>query len=292
MSEALRAATHARHYAEPPQKIDADGTRHWITRAANFVTVISEAPAGAVLARNNPDEYMVLLPPGTEAIAEAGGKRIETKGDCLIIAPPGESRIRIQKPGIVVRIFSKRAEDLAAVAVNAATYADSAPEVAPLTPWPDPAGGFRLRHYDLASTASPDPGPLKMRVFRSTNLMINVFEPWMKRREEKKLSPHSHEDFEQMSISLRGAFVHHLRYPWSPDKTQWREDEHEQYDDSPSVLVIPARVIHTSQDVGPGTTWLVDVFGPPRLDFSSKPGFVLNDFEYPLPGLDSTAERA
>jgi hypothetical protein len=284
MSEALRAATHARHYAEPPQKIDSDGTRHWITRAANFLTVISQAPAGVVLARNNPDEYMVLLPPGTEAIAEAGGTRIETKGDSLIIAPPGESRIRVQKPGVVVRIFSKRAEDLAAAAVNAATYADGAPEVAPLTPWPDPAGGFRLRHYDLSSTTSPDPGPLKMRVFRSTNLMINVFEPWMKRREEKKLSPHSHEDFEQMSIGLKGAFVHHLRYPWSPDKTHWREDEHEQYDNSPSVLVIPARVIHTSQDVGPGTTWLVDVFGPPRPDFSSKPGFVLNASEYPLPG--------
>jgi hypothetical protein len=283
MNEVLRPSTHARHYAEPPQKIDADGTRHWITRAANFVTVISETPAGTVLARNNPDEYLVLLPPGTEAVAEAGGTRIETKGDSLLIAPPGESKIKVQKSGIVVRIFSKRAEDFVAAAVNAATYADGAPEVAPLTNWPDPAGGFRLRHYDLSSTASPDPGPLKMRVFRSTNLMVNIFMPWERRRDEKKLSPHSHEDFEQISISLNGAFVHHLRYPWSPDKTRWREDEHERYDNSPAVLVIPARVIHTSQDVGQGTTWLVDVFGPPRMDFSSKPGFVLNASDYPMP---------
>jgi hypothetical protein len=285
MSEALRSATHARHYAESPQNIDDDGTRHWITRAANFVTVISQAAAGAVLARNNPDEYMVLLPPGTEAVAEASGRRVETKGDSLIIAPPGESRVQVQTTGIVVRIFSKRAEDLAAAAVNAATYADGAPEVTPLTPWPEPADGFQLRHYDLASTASPDPGPLKMRVFRSTNLMINVFEPWTKRRDEKKLSPHSHEDFEQMSISLKGAFVHHLRYPWSADKTNWREDEHARYAASPSVLVIPARVIHTSQDVGQGTTWLIDVFGPPRMDFSSKPGFVLNASEYLIPSI-------
>jgi hypothetical protein len=77
MSEALRPATHARHYAEPPQKTDADGTRHWITRAANFVTVVSQAPTGAVLARNNPDEYMALLPPGTEAVAVADGTRVE-----------------------------------------------------------------------------------------------------------------------------------------------------------------------------------------------------------------------
>ena len=69
MSEALRPATHARHYAEPPQKTEADGTRHWITRAANFVTVVSQAPEGAVLDRDNPDEYMVLLPPETQATA-------------------------------------------------------------------------------------------------------------------------------------------------------------------------------------------------------------------------------
>ena len=58
MSEALRPATHARHYAEPPQKTESDGTRHWVTRAANFVTVVSEAANGAVLTRDNPDEYM------------------------------------------------------------------------------------------------------------------------------------------------------------------------------------------------------------------------------------------
>ena len=108
MSEALRSATHARHYAEPPQKTDTDGAHHWITRAANFVTVVSQEPTGAVLARNNPDEYMVLLPPGTEAVAETDGERVETKGDSLFILPPGESRISIRKAGTVVRVFSSK----------------------------------------------------------------------------------------------------------------------------------------------------------------------------------------
>ena len=283
MSEAMRAATHARHYAEPPQKTDADGTRHWITRAANFITAVSRAEEGAVLARNNPDEYMVLLPPGTAVTVEAGSDRIDTKGNSLIIVPPGESRVTVRKAGMVARVFSKRAEDLAKAAVNAATYADGAPEVADLKPWPDPAGGFKLRQYDLSKIESPDPHPLKMRVFRSTNLMVNIFMPWQNRRDETKLSPHSHEDFEQISLSMEGAFVHHLRYPWSPDKTRWREDEHARYEASPSVLVIPARVLHTTQDVGEGTTWLVDVFGPPRMDFSSKPGFVINAADYPMP---------
>ena len=278
-----RPATHARHYAEPPQRTEADGTRHWITRAANFVTVVSQAPSGALLHRDNPDEWMLLLPSGTHVTVEAGNESVDSKGESLLIVPPGESRITVRKAGNFVRVFSSKASDLAGAAANAATYADGAPEVAPITPWPDPVGGFRLRHYDLSRTASPDPSPLKMRVFRSTNLMINIFVPWTTRRDERKLSPHSHDDFEQMSLSLKGSFVHHLRYPWSPDKTRWREDEHVQYDDSPSVLVIPAGVIHTSQDVGHGTTWLVDIFAPPRLDFSLKPGFVLNAGEYPMP---------
>jgi hypothetical protein len=80
-----------------------------------------------------------------------------------------------------------------------------------------------------------------------------------------------------------GGFEHHLRYPWGSNKGNWQADEHERYDQSPSVLVIPPRVIHTSQDVGEGITWLIDVFGPPRMDFSSRPGFVLNAADYPMP---------
>jgi hypothetical protein len=77
MSRALRPATHARRYAESLQKTDADGTRDWITRAANFVTVFSQAPTGAVLARNNPDEYM--------AVPKRMGRASKRKGNSLII---------------------------------------------------------------------------------------------------------------------------------------------------------------------------------------------------------------
>ena len=282
MGDASRRATHARHYREAPQIADTDGSRHWITRAANFVVAVTDAVQGATLTRShNPDEYMVLLTPGTEATIEAEGERTAAKGDSLTIVPPGTSRVTIERAGTAVRIFSNRAADLAAMAVNAAAYADGAPEVASIVPWPDPVGGFRLRTYAMRDFPSPDPSPLKMRVFRSTNLMINVFEPWTRRRDETKLSPHSHEDFEQVSLALQGSFVHHLRYPWGPNKSAWCEDEHEHYD-SPSVLVIPPRVIHTTQDVGDGTTWLIDIFGPPRVDFSSKPGFVLNAADYPV----------
>lgn len=283
MSEAMRKATHARHYAEAPQMTDPDGSQHWITRAANFVVTVTDAAQGAVLERKpNPDEYMLLLPPGTEATIDASGERLEAGGNSLTIVPPGHSRVTVRKPGRVVRVFSNKAADLAAASVNAAIYAAGAPEVTPIAPWPDPARGFRLHHYALDNIPSPDPTPLKMRVFRSTNLMINVFVPWPARRDETKLSPHYHDDFEQISLGLQGSFVHHLRYPWGPNKTKWVEDEHEHYD-SPSVLVIPANVLHTSQNVSEGTSWLIDIFGPPRVDFSSRPGFVVNAADYSMP---------
>jgi hypothetical protein len=284
MTVAMRKASHARHYAQDPQAIDADGSRHWITRAANFVVVVTDAAKGAVLERRGQaDESMLLLPPGTEALIEANGERLDAGGDSLTILPPGDSRITTRSAGLLARVFSNKASDLAQKAVNAATYADGAPEVAPIVPWPDPVGGYKLRHYKLAQIPSPDPSALKMRVFRSTNLMINVFERWTKRRDQSKLSPHSHEDFEQVSLGMQGGFMHHLRYPWGSDKNAWQDDEHEHYAQSPSVLVIPPNVIHTTQDVGEGTTWLIDVFGPPRMDFSSRPGFVLNAADYPLP---------
>ena len=283
MTLALRKATHARHYCEEAQATDADGSKHWITRAANFVTIVTDAQKGAVLARTGQaDEYMAFVVSGS-VLAEAGAERSESGADTLFILPPGESRITLREAGRIVRVFSNKAADLLAAAANAAIYADGAPEVTSITAWPDPVGGFKLRTYRLADFTSPDPSPLKMRLFRSTNLMINLFEPWSNRRDPAKLSPHWHDDFEQMSLGLKGGFRHHLRYPWGPDMTKWVEDEHATYDASPSILVIPAGVIHTTQDLGEGVTWLVDIFGPPRMDFSSKPGFVLNEADYPMP---------
>lgn len=278
-----RLATYARHYCEAPQKQDADGSKHWITRAANFVTVVSEVQAGATITRPaQADEYMCFIVSGS-AVIEAGQNKIEAGAETLVIVPPGASKITMTKAGQITCVYSNKASDLLAAASNAATYADGAPEITPITPWPDPVGGFKLRAYKLSDFVSPDPSPLKMRIFRSTNLMINIFEPWTKRRDPAKLSPHWHDDFEQMSLGLKGSFVHHMRYPWGPDMTKWIEDEHAVYEASPSILVIPAGVIHTTQDTGEGTTWLVDIFGPPRMDFSSKPGFVLNEADYPMP---------
>ena len=151
--------------------------------------------------------------------------------------------------------------------------------MAPLEDWPAPVDGFRIRNYKLADYTDPK---IFGRLFRSTNLMINVFERKTDRRDPRKMSPHSHADFEQISLTLEGDFVHHLRTPWTPDSTAWREDQHLEVS-SPSAIVIPANLIHTTADVGQGVAWLIDIFGPPRMDFSLQSGVVRNADEYPMP---------
>ncbi|MES2414571.1 MAG: hypothetical protein V4614_12260 [Pseudomonadota bacterium] len=267
-------------YYETEPRLKAAGQKTWITRSANVVVVISEVSAGTELAReNNPDEYMLLLPPDVRATVQAGSQSVDAGPESLTILPPGKSSIRLLDDGLVTRIFSVRATDLASRADNGAVYADGAPSVAPLQDWPAPVGGFKIRNYPLAGYTDPK---IFGRLFRSTNLMINVFERKTDRRDPKKLSPHSHADFEQISLALEGSFVHHLRTPWTPDSSTWREDQHLEMH-SPSALVIPTSLIHTTQDVGEGVAWLVDVFGPPRMDFSLQPGVVRNADEYPMP---------
>lgn len=268
-----------------PQMVEADGkTRTWITRGGNFAVAVSEVEPGGILERkDNPDEYMVILPPGgVSATIEAGDERIEAKSDSLTIVPPGPSRVTATGKGMIARIISKNAEDLMAKASNAATYADGAPELAPLEPWPDPAGGFKLRHYPLAQYAKANGERIQPRLFRSTNMMVNLFVHYNTRRDTTKLSPHWHDDFEQASLTLDGRWIHHMRYPWTADMNTWREDDHGELG-TPSVVIIPATVVHTSRDVGEGESSLYDIFCPPRLDFARKKGFVINEDEYPLP---------
>ncbi len=278
MNAPIRSASAGRAYETPPQLTET-GSQTWITRGANFVVAISAVEPGAVLSRaDNPDEYMVLLG-GLGAVIRAGGETIEASPESLTIVPPGPSEIVAKGVGYLVRVLSNRAADLIAKAENAATYADGAPEVAPLVAWPEPPAGFRLRNYKPFDHDKPD---TNMRIFRSSNLMMNVMTKRASPRDTTKLSPHSHDDFEQASLLLEGDYIHHLRYPWVPDMSAWRPDKHLEIG-SPSVTISPAKVVHTSRNVGDNTSWLIDIFAPPRLDFSRRPGMVLNADEYPMP---------
>ena len=283
----MRKATKAAFHEMEPQVVSPDGkAKTWITRGGNFAICVTEVEPGAVLERtNNPEEYMVILPPdGTAATIEAGGESVEGGADSLTIVPPGPSRITAKVKGTIACIYSKASSDIMALASNAATYADGAPELAPPDLWPEPYDGFKLRHYPLAQYADPNGDRIQPRVFRSTNMLVNIFAHYRTRRDTTALSPHWHDDFEQASLTLNGTWIHHTRYNWGADLKNWWPDDHGEMS-TPSVIIIPARAIHTSRDVGEDgpESSLYDIFCPPRLDFASKKGFVINEDEYPLP---------
>jgi hypothetical protein len=278
-STAFGSSTYARFYDAPPQ--DADALQQsWYARGQNFIVAYSKAEAGAVFARSGQiDEYVLLLPEADTAVSvEAGGETMAITGYSLTVIPPGDSKVTVTAPGPVIRLISTRNEDMAALASNAATYAGPHPQIPAFEAWPDPVGGFRIRSYSLDV---PDAPGRFGKIFRCTTFMVNVFPP-AGPRDPAKLSPHHHDDFEQCSLAIGGTYVHHLRWPWTANLADWRADEHEECG-SPSVTIIPPRVIHTSASIDQGDNLLVDIFSPPRMDFSKMDGWVLNADDYPMP---------
>jgi len=261
-----------------PTEVGEKGSRTWIARAANLVISYTVAKAGDVFTRSGqPDEYTVLMYSESAPIRViADGKTEEVDEEAFVVVPPGDSVIEVAGDGILIRLFSVVADDLRESALNAAAYAEPDLRATPLQAWPDPVGGFTLRVYRLADTPIA-PGRFG-RIFRTTNLMVNFLAEEPAPRDEHKLSPHFHDDFEQVSLAVKGTFVHHIRYPWGPDSAQWRPDEHRQIA-TPSICIIPPPTVHTTQGMG-GHQQLIDIFSAPREDFSAS-GWVLNADDYP-----------
>ncbi|WP_173932451.1 hypothetical protein [Chelativorans sp. Marseille-P2723] len=267
-------------YETEPQVSDAT-SKTWLTRGQNMLVAYTEAEPGTVLERDNQvDEYVLLLPDKEyDALVEANGERLEVDGFSLVIIPPGSSRISLPSGGHVTRIFSTRSQELNELCSNAKSFSGAHPIIPPFEPWPQPIGGFKIRAYSLDVPAQP--GRFG-RIFRCTTLMVNFLDPQIGPRDITKLSPHHHDDFEQGSLALAGAYTHHLRWPWTTNLNAWREDEH-RLCKSPSFCVIPPPAIHTSRGMDEGLNQLVDIFSPPREDFSRQKGWVLNADEYPMP---------
>jgi hypothetical protein len=274
---AFAESSYGRFYADPPQE-SGEGQRTWYTRGQNFVVCYSEVEAGTVFERKGQvDEYVLLLhDPEMSATVEANGETVEVPGYTITMIPPGDSRVTCKAAGRIVRLITTRNRDIEAKANNAGKYAGPHPQVPDFEPWPDPVGGWKIRSYSL--DVPDEPGRFG-KIFRCTTFMVNVFPP-QGPRDVTKLSPHHHDDFEQCSLALEGWYMHHLRWPWTANQHDWREDEHERVS-SPSVCVIPPKVIHTSAPSDQGDNVLVDIFSPPREDFSDMPGWVLNAEDYP-----------
>ncbi|HUT50624.1 MAG TPA: hypothetical protein VM325_14885 [Alphaproteobacteria bacterium] len=279
-ANAFAAAEYARFYQSEPVESGPAGET-WYARGQNFVLALTKATPGAEFTRKDqPDEYVVVIrDPDTPIEVAANGETASVPGFSLVIVPPGDSTVTVPNGGELVRLFTVRSADLAAKCENADAYAEAHPNIPPFEPWPEPPGGFKIRQYSLDV---PKQDGRFGRIFRCTTFMVNYLDEQIGPRDITALSPHFHDDFEQCSLALHGAFMHHIRWPWTKDMNTWRDDDHE-HCGSPSIAVIPPPAIHTTRAVDEGENQLVDIFCPPRSDFSKQPGWVLNADDYPMP---------
>ena len=276
--EEMSGSEYARFYDRDPDR-EGPGVRIWYARGQNFVLGYGEVEGHAVLDFDEREEHVLLLPdPDGHARVTTPEEVAEASGQSLVILPPGTASVEFEGTLRFVSLV-RSTSATAMLAENAASYLTPHANIPPFVAWPDPPGGFRVRVYD--TTVPPVPGSA-FRIYRCTTFMVNVIDPKRGPRDRAKLSPHHHDDFEQCSLVLEGEYVHHLRWPWGTDANRWREDEHERIG-APSVAVIPPPSVHTSEAVSPGTNHLIDIFSPPREDFSLMPGWVVNADEYPMP---------
>jgi mannose-6-phosphate isomerase-like protein (cupin superfamily) len=258
---------------EPDVK-SAAGSRTWSLRGRNFVVALTELAAGDPLTeRHLPDEHLLLVPDDTRVTVEHDDARADVSEPSVVIVPPGTSTVRAAGPTTVVRVFTARCTEQTVRAVNHATAPD--PRTAPLPAAPQ-GGDGGLRVHRLRDV--PDEEGRLGRIFRTASLMVNWFPMQEGPRDPERLSPHAHPDFEQMSVTLTGSYVHHLRTAWTARMSEWREDLHVRVD-GPSMTLVPPTVVHTTRAVGEGPHTLIDVFAPPREDFLAQ-GWVLNADAY------------
>lgn len=221
--------------------------------AAGPLHLLESAPAStAAPVTTVPADSVAIVPAGTWCLQGGPGTR------CALIAAHRDDRGTRQ-------------------ALNAQAYDDVTGD----QPTPPPSYR-RLRPLTApqvlafsAIKASPEKPRLKM--LQTETLSINIVD-YLGPRDRAALSPHSHADFEQGSLAIHGDFVHHLRTPWGGDANLWREDEHLPAP-SPSLVVVPTHVVHTTEGTGEGRHLLIDIFSPPRHDFIAS-RWVFNSDDY------------
>jgi hypothetical protein len=258
---------------------EADGSRTWTARGQNFVVAYSEVRPGARLELEDQEsEYCVVVTSaGVSLEVHAGSEHVVLDEPGLVVVPPGDSVVVARDEGTVVRVFDSGADDVADAAVNARSYDEPHPRVAPPAPRKAPVAGSRLQVHRL-SEHPPEPGRFGA-IFRTSQLMVNFLPAQVGPRDPDKLSPHHHDDFEQGSLTLEGSWVHHIRTPWTKRRSTWRADEHRRVEGA-ALTIIPPPTVHTSEAAGSGTNVMLDLFAPPRSDFIEQ-GWVLNDDDYP-----------
>jgi len=242
-------------------------------RAQNFfIEWIAAGPDAPALPLSGDAETMLLTFAGGASIARADGN-VAIGPRTLAVLPPGRCKVTLAAGHACVLSTAP----LGSAPLNAASYAVADGRVAPVgPPFRRRGDPQRVQVFDIDRVAAPADNP-RLKMFQSATMSINWVD-YDGPRDRTRLSPHAHADFEQASLAVAGRFVHHLRVAWGRNADAWREDRHLTAD-SPSVLIVPPEIIHTTEGTGPGRHLLIDIFAPPRRDFIAR-GWVLNSQEY------------
>lgn len=246
-------------------------TSEWYARSQNLAIAYAEVQNGARLERpvDQATEYMAIALGCGVAVETPAGAAVAA-ADSVIVVPAGPSVLTSRGAGRIVRLFTSSTRDIAERAINASGFDGEGRRPVVTSPRVDRVGVYPLDVPAVDGRFG--------RIYSSPNIMVNVMYPADGARDTDQLSPHSHAEFEQCSITIDGDYVHHLRWPWNNRLADWRDDAHRTVQ-SPSLTVIPPGVIHTTRAVGEGIHLMIDAFSPPRRDFAAMPGWVLNATE-------------
>lgn len=252
---------------------DRDGPGRQFFRATNFVVEWMGSSSGQ-RSITSASEFLIVLHEAQARISGPYGERMLPPGS-VAIAPAGTHLVQAGGAGSVVVLASDRPDMSRNEAINPGSKAN--PLVAPIAR-PFRRKGPLSEPQVIRLKDIPFPlGNPRMKFVQSETMSLNLVD-YAGPRDRSALSPHEHADIEQGTLALEGAFVHHLRKAWGRDADEWVADAHVQAG-PPSVLLIPPRVIHTTEGVGEGRHVLLDIFAPPRNDFREK-GWVWNAAEY------------
>ncbi|UHL64665.1 hypothetical protein LSG25_01795 [Paralcaligenes sp. KSB-10] len=252
--------------------------QRWLMRGQNFVVEWLEAGvAGETIFVKSEYETLVLMPDTGGTILRAGKPAILAAAGTVCVVPAGPYSIALEQWGRYCVIASSRIDiDLNDV-LNAAAYSNPDSRIEPFgTPYRRHTDQGEVQVLQLDEISPPADNP-RLKMVQTETLSIN----WVAYdgpRVRSQLSPHSHAHHEQGTLAISGNYNHHLRVEWGKDANLWQDDEH-CVAPSPSLLVIPVNLIHTTEGIGQGKHILVDIFSPPRADFIAK-GWVYNAGDY------------
>ncbi|QSE41316.1 hypothetical protein JXX30_00295 [Rhodococcus erythropolis] len=275
-TDTIAAPQYIDFHGEPSAPTAAGGKR-WSARGQNFLVEYVEAVPGDAFEYDIAGEHVLIVPDERAGLSvDAGDRRARVAQPAVVVLPPGPSALLVDRATRFVHLVDVRDDTTTWVASNSERYDRPDPRVAGIDVLPRVADRLTAEVFEL-SQYPPAPGRFGT-MFQSETFLVNILDPQVGPRDHEALSPHHHDDFEQCSLALEGEWVHHMRTPWGPRRSQWREDEHQMIG-SPSVTIIPPPVQHTSEAVGSKVNQLIDIFCPVRRDFLDK-GWVLNAGNY------------